>query len=390
MTRAFAPTALLLGNFATGVTVIGPTAMLSQLALGLNVGIQEAGLLITFGAIVLCIASPVTAWLTSQIDRRALLTFTALAMAAGNFISAFVADYSAVMAARLIVLAAAALFTPQAAGAAAMLAPPEQRGSSISYVYLGWSLAIAFGLPIIAHLAGTFGWRGAFGFIGGVAFVSAALLAWRLPGGLKGAPVDLKTWGGLMRSPVILMLLVITTLQMSGQFTILTYVAPLLSTLTGAESGSIAIAFFVYGVAGFVGNVVASRIVDGFGAYKTSLLATSLLFFGIGTWLLGAGSFALMTAGILVWGLGFASSNSMQQVRLSIAAPAETSASVSLNTAVLYIGQSIGSGVGGFFFVREMYNAMMLFSLASLCLAITLIFFTRRRMALAVPLPADR
>ena len=59
---------------------------------------------------------------------------------------------------------------------------------------------------------------------------------------------------------------------------------------------------------------------------------------GVSGWALGAGSYPLMAAAVAVWGLGFASTNSMQQVRLVNAAPALASASVSLNTSVLYIG----------------------------------------------------
>ena len=48
--RRFAPTALMLGNFVTGCSVLAPTAMLHELSVGLGVTIRDAGLLITFGA----------------------------------------------------------------------------------------------------------------------------------------------------------------------------------------------------------------------------------------------------------------------------------------------------------------------------------------------------
>ena len=54
-----------------------------------------------------------------------------------------------------------------------------------------------------------------------------------------------------------------------------------------------------------------------------------------------------MAISVAIWGLGFASTNSMQQVRLVGAAPPLASASVSLNTSVLYVGQAIGSAIGG-------------------------------------------
>src|SRR6202171_2315609 len=74
--RHFAPTALMLGNFVNGAAVLAPAGMLSELSSGLDVSIRDAGLLITFGAIVLCIGSPLTAGLSSRTERRTLLTVT--------------------------------------------------------------------------------------------------------------------------------------------------------------------------------------------------------------------------------------------------------------------------------------------------------------------------
>src|SRR6266851_1209418 len=90
----FAPTALMLGNIVTGCSVLAPAGMLSELSSGLGVTIRDAGLLITFGAIMLCIGSPMTAWLTSRIERRTLLTATLAVLALSNAASAFAPDYT--------------------------------------------------------------------------------------------------------------------------------------------------------------------------------------------------------------------------------------------------------------------------------------------------------
>src|SRR4051794_41415670 len=103
--RRFAPTALMLGNIITGCSVLAPAGMLSELSSGLGVTVREAGLLITFGAIMLCVGSPVTAWLTSRIERRTLLTVTLAVLALTNVASAFAPDYASLLAIRLIMLA---------------------------------------------------------------------------------------------------------------------------------------------------------------------------------------------------------------------------------------------------------------------------------------------
>jgi DHA1 family inner membrane transport protein len=381
--RRFAPTALMFGNIVTGCSVLAPAGMLSELSIGLDVSIRGAGLLITFGAIVLCVGSPLTAWLTSRIERRTLLMTTLVVLALTNAASAFAPDYTSLLVIRLIMLAVGALYTPQAAGTAGLIVSEEKRGSTIAYIFLGWSLAAAVGLPLITFIASRYGWRTVYGGIGVVGCFSFLLLAWRLPDGLIGAPVDLKTWVDVGRNRMIVLLLLITTLQMSGQFVVFTFMGPLLMKLTNAGPDAIGLVFALYGVFGFIGIAVATRIVDSWGAYKTSLLFTVLMLTGVTGWALSAGTYPLMACSVAVWGLGFASTNSMQQVRLIGAAPALASASVALNTSVLYIGQAVGSAIGGVLYARDLLYGAGYVATGFVALALMTVILTKPRWAVA-------
>ena len=383
--RRYAPTALMLGNIVTGCSVLAPAGMLGELSSGLGVTIPDAGLLITFGAIMLCIGSPVTAWLTSRIERRTLLAVTLAVLALTNAASAFAVDYTSLLVIRLIMLAVGALYTPQAAGTAALIVPAEKRGSTIAYIFLGWSLAAAVGLPLITFIASRYGWRAVYGGIGLIGCCSSLLLAWRLPRGLLGAPVELKTWVDVGRNRIILGLLSITMLQMSGQFVVFTFMGPLLTKLTNAGPDAVGLIFALYGLCGFIGIAIATRIVDNWGAYRTSVLSTSLMLTGVSGWALTAGSYPLMACAVAIWGLGFASTNSMQQVRLVSAAPSLASASVSLNTSVLYIGQAVGSAIGGVLYARGLPHASGYVSMGFLAVALIVVVLTKQRQAGASP-----
>jgi DHA1 family inner membrane transport protein len=379
--RRFAPTALMLGNIVTGCSVLAPAGMLPELSQSLDVSIRTAGLLITFGAVVLCIGSPLTAWLTSRIERRTLLTATLAVLALTNVASAFAPDYASLLVIRLVMLAIGALYTPQAAGTGALIVPTEKRGSTIAYIFLGWSLAAAVGLPLITFMASRYGWRAVYGGIGAIGCLSFLLLMWRLPGGLIGATVDLKTWADLGRNRIIVRLLSITTLQMSGQFVVFTFMGPLLAKLTNAGPDAIGLVFAFYGVCGFIGIAIATRIVDSWGAYKTSVTFTTLVLAGITGWAVTAGSYPLMACSVALWGLGFASTNSMQQVRLVAAAPALASASVSLNTSMLYVGQAVGSAIGGLLYARELFYGSGFIAAGFVALALTMVILTKPRNA---------
>jgi MFS transporter, DHA1 family, inner membrane transport protein len=381
LTRRFAPTALMLGNIVTGCSVLAPAGMLSELSSGLGVTIRDAGLLITFGAIVLCIGSPLAAWLTSRIERRSLLTAALAVLALSNAASALAPDYVSLLVIRLIMLAVGALYTPQAAGAGALIVPAQRRGSTIAYIFLGWSLAAAIGLPLITVIASRYGWRAVYGSIGLIGCLSFLLLAWRLPRGLLGTPVDLKTWADVGRNRIILLLLAITTLQMSGQFVVFTFMGPLLTKLTQAGPDAVGLVFMIYGACGFLGIAFATRIVDSWGAYNSSLLFMVLMLIGVTGWAFSAGTYPLMACSVAIWGLGFASTNSMQQVRLVAAAPVLASASVSLNTSVLYIGQAIGSATGGILFARDLLHSAGYMAMGFVALALMMVIVTNPNRA---------
>jgi DHA1 family inner membrane transport protein len=376
--RRFAPSALMFGNIVTGCSVLAPAGMLIELSSDLGVTVRDAGLLITFGAVMLCVGSPLTAWLTSRIDRRMLLTTTLAVLAVTNAASAFAPDYATLLVIRLIMLAVGVLYTPQAAGTAALIVSAEKRGSTIAYIFLGWSLAAAVGLPLITFVASHYGWRAVYGGIGVIGCLSFLLLAWRLPGGLVGARVDLKTWTDVARNRMIVVLLLITTVQMSGQFVVFTFMGPLLTKLTHAGPNEVGLVFALYGIFGFIGIAIATRIVDSWGPYKTSVLFTVLMLTGLTGWALSAGIYPLMAGSVALWGLGFASTNSMQQVRLVAAAPALASASVSLNTSVLYIGQAVGSAIGGVLYARDLLYGAGYVSMGFVALALIAVIYSGR------------
>ena len=379
--RRFAPTALMFGNIVTGCSILAPAGMLIELSSDLGVTVHTAGLLVTFGAIMLCIGSPLTAWLTSRIERRVLLTGTLAVLALGNAASAFAPGYTTLLIIRLVMLAVGALYTPQAAGTAALIVPAKKRGGTIAYVFLGWSLAAAIGLPLITFMTSRYGWRAAYGGISIIGVLSFLLLSWRLPAGLVGAPVDLKTWSDVGRNRVIVVLLGITMLLMSGQFAVFTYMAPLLSKLTRVGPDAVGLVFAIYGVCGFIGIAIVSNIVDTWGPVKASVLCISLVLGGVAGWALSAGIYPLMACSAAIWGLGFASSNSMQQVRLVAAAPSLASASVALNTSFLYVGQAIGSAIGGLLYAHDLLYGIGYAGAGFVALSLITVILTRSLVA---------
>jgi DHA1 family inner membrane transport protein len=73
----------------------------------------------------------------------------------------------------------------------------------------------------------------------------------------------------------------------------------------------------------------------------------------------------------------------MQQVRLVVAAPTLAPASVALNTSVLYIGQAVGSAIGGVLFARDLLYGAGYVAAAFIALALVMVSVTSPRQAAA-------
>lgn len=371
----------MLGNTAIGLSVMAPAGMLAPLAADLHVDIPAAGLLVTYGAIVLCISSPVGAWLTSNVDRRIFHAGVIALLAAGEAVTAVMPDYAAVLVLRLLMMAAAAVYTPQAAATVALLVPEKDRAGSIAFVFLGWSLAIAGGLPLVTLLTAQFGWRSAFAVLATVSALIALLLWIALPTALQGRPLSLKSFGAIARNRTIVLILLLTLFTTSGQFNVVIYLGPLLQVLTG-EGPSTAGAFFaMMGSLGLIGNIAATSAVPRLGVQSTFAIFLGLVTAGLALWAVGAGHIWIMGAGIACLGLGFAASNSMQQARLVSAAPELAAGSIALNTSILYVGQSIGSGIGGLLFAHGRYFAQGYTAATLGLVGLALLAFTWQRGA---------
>jgi DHA1 family inner membrane transport protein len=371
--------ALMLGNFATGLAVLAPAGMITVLAKDLGVSIREAGFLVTAGAIMLCIGSPVMAWITTRVDRRSLLTAVLLIAAICHGVSALAPNFWTLLATRVAMLAAAAVYTPQAANTVALFVTPERRASSISFVFLGWSLAVAVGLPGISLGTQYFGWREVHVACALFTLAACVLNYVSLRPGLLGEPLSLQSWLDVARNPLMLLLLAITTLQTSGQFALLTYIDPLTRMRTGGGAELIALLFSLFGVCGFIGNVIAAKLVGRIGPLKTSVIFMCSLLAGIAFWAIGSSVMATIFASVAFWGLGFAAFNSIQQARLVAAGPQLSSATVALNTSALYVGQAIGSALGGVLYARGLYPEIGYLATAFVLAALLLIIPTRNR-----------
>ena len=339
--------AMLFGNFLIGTGVLLPAGLLNDMSTDFAITPAQAGLLSFVGGLVVGVGAPLFATLTSRFDRRLLLTLALLLYAIGHLASAFAPSFELQLWFRAITIIGAAVFTPQAAATASLLVSPDKRAAAIAFIFIGWSAASVAGIPLGGLISSQLGWRAAYFLMAALSLMGAAGIWFSLKPRLFVQPLGFAAWGKALRSPVILLVFLVTLLSMSGQFTMFAYIAPILKDGFGASPLMISLAFLIVGIAGVTGNSVASRIVGRFGVDKIIAAGLASLCVGFIGFALSNGNYVFAMLASLFWGLGSFSSNSLQQSRLAGLAPQIASATIALNTSCVYFGQSTGARVGG-------------------------------------------
>jgi predicted MFS family arabinose efflux permease len=114
-----------------------------------------------------------------------------------------------------------------------------------------------------------------------------------------------------------------------------------------ASPNLITLLFAAYGISGAVGSVISSLAIGKLGAAQTVSVHLFVVMIGLAVWAVGGSSLALAAAGLIILGYGGGPAISGQQARLIMADTNAASASVALNTSVLYAGQAVGANTGG-------------------------------------------
>jgi predicted MFS family arabinose efflux permease len=248
---------------------------------------------------------------------------------------------------------------------------PERRGRAITTVFLGWSVASVVGSPLAALVGGLYGWRVAFGILALLALL-CAYLVWRvIPNGVKPPAISGAMWRQTLGSKLLIVTVLVTALSSSGQFVQFAYFSPYIVQQLKGSATDIAALLAVFGLFGVIGSFVVSRMIDRIGPPKAVMITLLLVAASLLLWPLGTSLLTLALVSV-PWGLGCFSCNSAQQARLVALAPAVASVSVALNTSAIYLGQGVGSAVGGVMISKGLMAQLHWAGLAGLLLAMAL------------------
>ena len=339
--------ALTAGAFGIGVTEFVIMGLLLEVSRELNVTIAAAGLLISGYALGVTIGAPVLTALTARWPRKHVLVGLMVIFVIGNAACALAPTYGWLMAVRVLTALTHGTFFGVGAVVATGLVSEDKHASAIAIMFTGLTVATVLGVPFGTWLGQHYGWRATFWAVTLVGLVALVVLAALVP--QDRTQPEASDWRADLRAigrrPVLLGLLT-TVLGYAGVFAVFTYIAPLMTEISGFDDSAVSPILLVFGGGLVAGNLLGGRLADhNLIRAIVGTLAVLAVILGLMTFALENQIAAIVFTGLL-GAAGFATVAPLQMWVLSKAEGAGQSLASSFNIGAFNLGNAIGAWAG--------------------------------------------
>lgn len=270
--------ALTLSAFAIGTTEFVIVGLLPTVAADLSISIPSAGLLVSLYALGVAVGAPVLTALTGKLPRKALLLALMALFTAGNLLAWQAPSYETLVAARILTGLAHGVFFSIGSTIATGLVPREKAASAIAIMFTGLTVALVTGVPLGTFIGQHFGWRETFlavAVLGVVAFIGSAVFVPRHIA--HTPPASLAQQAQVLVEPRLLLVYAKTAIGYGGTFIPFTFLASILTDISGFSASSVGWVMLVYGVSVAVGNLWGGKLADRLGPIPALRIIFALL-----------------------------------------------------------------------------------------------------------------
>lgn len=270
--------ALTLSAFAIGTTEFVIVGLLPTVAADLSISIPSAGLLVSLYALGVAIGAPVLTALTGKLPRKALLLALMALFTAGNLLAWQAPRYETLVAARILTGLAHGVFFSIGSTIATGLVPREKAASAIAIMFTGLTVALVTGVPLGTFIGQHFGWRETFlavSVLGVVAFIGSAVF---VPSHIAHTPpASLAQQAQVLVEPRLLLVYAKTAIGYGGTFIPFTFLASILTDISGFSAAAVGWVMLVYGMSVAVGNLWGGKLADRLGPIPALRIIFALL-----------------------------------------------------------------------------------------------------------------
>lgn len=338
--------ALTISAFAIGTTEFVIMGLLPEVATNLGVTLSAAGMLVTGYALGVFVGAPLVTATTGRLPRKTLLVALMVVFVIGNLLCALAPGYGMLMLGRVVASFAHGAFFGVGSVVATSLVSKEKQASAIALMFTGLTVANVLGVPFGTWLGQMYGWRATFWAVTVIGVMALAATALLVPRSQGGEQADFGRELRVLARPQVMLGLLMTVLGFGGVFAAFTYIAPILTDISGFPPAAVSPILLLFGVGLVIGNLFGGKLADrklmATLVGSMAALAIVLVLFGltneykiasiIGVGLMGMAAFATVPP---------------LQMRVLEKATGAPNLASSANIAAFNLGNAAGAWLGG-------------------------------------------
>jgi len=253
---------LAIGGFGIGMTEFVMMGILPDIANGLQITIPQAGYLITAYALGVVVGAPTLVSLMAGRPPRTVLVWFMLMFAVFNAMSAFAPNFETMMVSRFLAGLPHGAFFGVGAVVASRLADPGRTAAAVATMFTGLTLANVVGVPLGTWIGHVIDWRLVFLIVAAIGIVTVLSLRQWVPRIEPGPRTSLMQDLRIFRRLDLWLAMGIVSIGTGGFFAWFSYIAPMLTEVSGFSSTSIPLIMTVVGIGMTVGVQFGGRLAD--------------------------------------------------------------------------------------------------------------------------------
>lgn len=254
--------ALAIGGFGIGMTEFVIMGILPDVANSLKITIPQAGHFIAAYALGVVIGAPLLTSLGNKLPANKMLLGLMIWFTIFNTLSAFATSYSSLLLFRFLSGLPHGAFFGIGAVVAGKLAAPGKSASAIATMFAGLTIANVIGVPLGTYLGHEFSWKISFLLVGIVGIAALLSVYFWMPMFPKTPQSNIKQDFQIFKKAELWVLILLTTIGTGGFFAWYSYIAPLLTNITGYPESMVGYAMILAGLGMVVGNFLGAKMAE--------------------------------------------------------------------------------------------------------------------------------
>ncbi|MET6990735.1 MFS transporter [Sediminicola arcticus] len=269
--------ALAIGGFGIGMTEFVIIGILPDVANALSITIPQAGHFIAAYALGVVVGAPLFTSIGGKWPAHKVLLVLMLWFTVFNTLSAFSDSYSILLVSRFLSGLPHGAFFGIGAVVAGKLAKPGKTASAIATMFAGLTIANVIGVPIGTYFGHHFDWSVSFLLVGLVGILAMLSVYFWMPTLSKSSTRGFKKDIKVFKRTELWILILLTTIGTGGFFAWYSYIAPLITKVSGYPESMVGYAMIIAGLGMVVGNFLGAKLTEKLAPMKAIIVSLSLM-----------------------------------------------------------------------------------------------------------------